>query len=275
MVSVLGIDAAWTTSQPSGVALVARAALGAWRCLSVSPSYSAFLRAADGETIPWDIPQCKGAAPDVRLILAAASRLLGGHSVGVVTIDMPVSRIPITRRREADNRISAEFGAAGCGTHSPTSARPGVLGADLTGAFSGAGYEVATADDKAGTLARLVEVYPHPALLRLLNEVYRLPCKASKSRKYWPTAGIRERIDKLLKVYRQILTALNAEIEGINLPLPGASSCASLSSLKRFEDALDALVCAWVGCQYVDCRVTPFGDAAAAIWVPDTRTIPA
>ena len=39
---VLGIDAAWTAHNPSGVALVQRAAEG-WQCLALAPSYEAFL----------------------------------------------------------------------------------------------------------------------------------------------------------------------------------------------------------------------------------------
>ena len=45
---VLGIDAAWTAHNPSGVALVHRAAED-WRCLSLAPSYNAFLALAAGQ----------------------------------------------------------------------------------------------------------------------------------------------------------------------------------------------------------------------------------
>ena len=44
---VLGIDAAWTAHNPSGVALVQRAEQG-WRCLALAPSYDAFLALAAG-----------------------------------------------------------------------------------------------------------------------------------------------------------------------------------------------------------------------------------
>ena len=37
---------------------------------------------------------------------------------------------------------------------------------------------------------------------------------------------------------------------------------------KVYEDGLDAVVCAWVGSEYVEARAEPFGDAKAAIWVP-------
>jgi len=34
------------------------------------------------------------------------------------------------------------------------------------------------------------------------------------------------------------------------------------------EDAIDALVCAWVGIAYLEDRVVSYGDATAPIWSP-------
>ena len=42
----------------------------------------------------------------------------------------------------------------------------------------------------------------------------------------------------------------------------------SISFLKRYEDALDALVCAWVGTRYVEGHADHYGDDDAAIWIP-------
>jgi predicted RNase H-like nuclease len=42
----------------------------------------------------------------------------------------------------------------------------------------------------------------------------------------------------------------------------------SASGLKRYEDALDALVCAWVGAKYLLGEAVAYGDGTAAIWVP-------
>ena len=89
MRSVMGIDAAWTAERLSGVALVAKGDKGPWRCVCVVPSYSDFIEAAEGKAIPWDAPACRGGAPNVGRLLSAASRLLGGHAVDVVTVDMP------------------------------------------------------------------------------------------------------------------------------------------------------------------------------------------
>ena len=51
---VLGIDAAWTVHQPSGIALVQNTAKG-WSCLAFAPSYEAFIAQASGQS--WDPKQ--------------------------------------------------------------------------------------------------------------------------------------------------------------------------------------------------------------------------
>ncbi len=38
MTAILGIDAAWTTAEPSGVALIAEHGTG-WQCVGLAPSY--------------------------------------------------------------------------------------------------------------------------------------------------------------------------------------------------------------------------------------------
>ena len=53
-----------------------------------------------------------------------------------------------------------------------------------------------------------------------------------------------------------------------SLALPTPAAVPSLSSLKRYEDALDALVCGWVAAQFVQGNAMPYGDATAAVWVP-------
>lgn len=52
MTVVLGIDAAWTTTEPSGVAVAARTDAG-WRVCGVAPSYDAFLALADRSAVDW------------------------------------------------------------------------------------------------------------------------------------------------------------------------------------------------------------------------------
>lgn len=137
--------------------------------------------------------------------------------------------------------------------------------------FERVGYQLATSDEAERPTRSLLEVYPHPALLLLLGLPERLPYKVSKSRRYWPTPSRDERRVRLLTNQHRVLEGLRESIDGIDLPLPEPEPGGSLASLKRYEDALDALVCAWVGTRYLDGKAKAYnrGDLTAAIWVPE------
>ncbi len=267
MLSILGIDAAWTSTEPSGVALLEQQKNGVWQCLALAPSYAAFIDLSNGEPVNWHAKPTAG-SPNPTALLNAAQRLLNGKTVTLVTVDMPLSTVPITGRRTADNAVSKAFGNVGCGTHSPQPNRPGNTGLMLSNGFVAAGYPLATATTQAPTYPRLIEVYPHPALLTLTNAPVRLCHKASKSKKYWPKSSIQERIVNLLNVYQNILQALRQHIEHIPLGLPMPKQVNNLAHLKRYEDALDALVCGWVGIKCLAGQIRCYGDATAAIWIP-------
>lgn len=148
----------------------------------------------------------------------------------------------------------------------------------MTNQFCKAGYQLVTSLDNAPVTRKFIEVYPHPALLALLRASYRVPYKVQKSSRYWPGVSVRERINRLLVQFADIHTAVAKEIEGVPLALPSPAAVSSLSSLKRYEDALDALVCGWVAAQFTQGNAIPYGDATAAVWVPKvdchTTTLP-
>lgn len=266
MSAVLGIDGAWTVGQPSGVCLVEQVA-ETWRCVAVAPSYDAFYALAEGQQVDWCAPgRVRGGDPDPERLLAVCGALLRGGSVDVVAVDMPLATVPITGRRAADSRISSVYGSRGCAVHSPTPARPGPLAERIRDGFEKRGFALATTVCGEKACPALVEVYPHPAVLCLLNAAYRIPYKASRAQRYWPAATGAERVANLLDAFRRIKEALDAYIGGIDIPIPTA--CPSLGALKRYEDALDAAVCAWVGIAFLEGRAEPYGDETAAIWVP-------
>src|SRR5215510_4300874 len=74
MRAVLGIDAAWTLAQPSGVALAAETIDG-WRLIAVASSYQHFDALADDRLTREARP--RGSMPDARALLASATRLCG------------------------------------------------------------------------------------------------------------------------------------------------------------------------------------------------------
>jgi len=275
MHAVLGIDAAWTPRNPSGVALVVQNS-GRWSLARVASSYDLFTGRKSGTL-------ALASRPDIPALAAAAVRL-AGTAIDVVTIDMPVSRAPITGRREADNAISRAFGGRGCSTHSPTPERPGALGAQITEGFRSCGYEVEAASRPGGTSPEstshprpLLEVYPHTALLALLGAPRRVPYKAGKSTRYWPGVPRATRIDRLLSVWARIHVALEERIAGVCSAFSHvfaedrASSGGQLTfaGMKSTEDAMDAVICAWVGVEYLSGRAVPYGDSEAAVWTPE------
>ena len=268
MTSVLGIDAAWTAGEPSGVALICAGSDRRWECVALAPSYESFIGIADGNAAQWSQPP-KAGCPEPEGLLKAAERLLGGERVTVVAVDMPLSFERITKRREADRAISRMFGGMGCGTHSPSATRPGGISDNLRESLDSLGYGLAVSKPDASTV---VEVYPHPALLCLLDRDYRVPYKVAKSRKYWPGMSLHQRADRLVAEFRYIYEGLTETIRAIPEFLPALPYEGTLSSLKRHEDALDALICAWVGARYLEGCAVPFGDDMAAIWVPNCRS---
>ncbi len=246
---VLGIDAAWTERNPSGLAVAVRNADG-WTLSGVFGSYAAFT----GQTA-----QAQGA------LLIPAAIAIAGAPPDLVAVDMPLSLQPIEGRREADNAVSRTFGGRKCGTHSPGKDRPGAIGRQLQADLAAAGYLLAT---DVVVPPCTIEVYPHPALLALTGARERLPYKAQKTGNYWPGASPTERRAQLMDVWSTLVLSLEERIGGVAkaLPLPGPASRGA--ELKSFEDKLDAVVCAWVGIETLEGRTTAYGDKDAAIWIP-------
>lgn len=254
---VLGVDAAWTPGQPSGVALVTKT--DRWRLKNVAPSYAAF---AETAACGWTM----GHRPDVSELLRSAAAL-AGRRPAIVAIDMPMSLHPITRRRVADDAVSRAYGARHCSTHTPSSERPGPLSDKLRTDFAAEGFPLRTRPAAAG----LIEVYPHPALVELTGAPRRLPYKVGRARAYWPELSPLRRREALICQWETIVGSLEAEIEGVVEALPLPLATVRLSALKAYEDQLDAVVCAWVGVCMLEGRAVAYGDADAAIWIPAAR----
>jgi predicted RNase H-like nuclease len=265
--AVLGIDAAWTEKQPSGVA-VAVETEGGWRLAAVEASYAGFFARAEGAASAEERP--RGEKPDAAKLLEAA-RMICGRRVDLIAVDMPLSRNPIVSRRPCDNQVSSEFGAAGAGVHSPNGNRPGRLSDALRGEFEAEGYALHTTQDISSPVAHgLVEVYPHAALIRLFGEKRRLEYKAGKTLTYWPKLSRDDRRVKLRTVWTRIVEALDGRIAGAADKLPPPPPSDLGWRLKAYEDKLDAVVCAAVAVACLEGEAEAYGDENAAIWVPHT-----
>lgn len=259
MKAVLGIDAAWTTSQPSGVAL-ARESDHGWELVIASPSYRDFI---DGRG-RWDGDRPAGSTPIAAEIIAAASKMAGAD-IDVVAIDMPLSRTPITSRRTSDNLVSSAYGSRKCGTHTPSASRPGLISDVLKMEFEAEGYQLVTEEIRTPAL---IEVYPHPALVELANAAERLRYKHAKARSYWPADPPTARRDNLIAVWREIIDLVDLRIPGTRAALPMPDARQPGFRLKAFEDMLDAVACAWVAIEFLEGRAIAYGDHDSSIWVP-------
>ncbi|SHI50493.1 Predicted nuclease (RNAse H fold) [Aureimonas altamirensis DSM 21988] len=245
--TVLGIDAAWTDRNPSGVALV-ECQPNSRRLLAVFGSYSEMIAVAGS---------------DSDHIEACIS--IGGQIPSVVAVDMPLSHDVIRSRRVSDNAVSALWGSRYCATHTPNELRPGEVGRRLHAALAARGFTLAT---EAITERSLIEVYPHPAIVELTGARQRLPYKVGKARKYWPEATLSERRCRLAETWQHIIRYLDDQVAGVQELLPLPMPEATTFGLKSFEDKLDAVVCAWVGCLALEGKATPYGDSRSAIWLP-------
>lgn len=261
MRAVLGIDAAWTATQPSGVALAARQKKE-WVLIAAEPSYEHFF--ARTEKRPPRDRRPPGSLPSVPALLASCHRLCG-CSVELIAIDMPLSRLPIDSRRFSDNAVSIAYGGRRCGTHTPSALRPGPISDDLRKSFDEAGYALRT---EAISTPGLIEVFPHPALLELTRAKERLPYKAAKIKRYWPDVTPEERRRRLYRQWSDIVDLLNCEMCGVRDAFPPLGLNASGRELKAFEDRLDAVICAWVAICALKRQAKAFGDRESAIWVP-------
>lgn len=263
MRAVLGIDAAWTLTEPSGVAAALEGPNG-WRLVASANSYRRFYALADGQ--PKE-ERPLGSPPNASVLLASASALCG-QPIDLVAIDMPLALSPIVGRRVSDDAVSRAYGARKCGTHTPSARRPGGISDALRQSFELAGYPLCT-----DTIASpgLIEVYPHPALVELAGAAKRLPYKASKVRSYWPAATPSQRRAYLYRQWHKIVALLECQIAGVAAALPPLARNASGWELKAYENRLDAITCAWVAVTCLERHAMPYGDANSAIWIPNPR----
>jgi predicted RNase H-like nuclease len=269
MDAVLGIDAAWGTRNPSGVALLVGKD-DKWRCVAAASSYEEFCELAKCANDP-PATRPSISMPNLSLVTRAAKKLAASSTLKIVAVDMPLATNEITGRREADNQVSRAFGTYLCATHSPAPERLGPLSAWTTAQFEKRGFKLRRFGPSATPDGSLIEVYPHAALVRLLDLKERLKYKVGRRRKHWPGLSNDQRKKKLLESFHQIIRGLSVEITNLKSALSVPSESETFATLKRFEDKLDAVICAWVGTQFLGGTIESYGDDTAAIWIPRAR----
>ena len=115
----------------------------------------------------------------------------------------------------------------------------------------------------------VASIVPHPALVELAGASERLPYKTPKTGTYWPSATPMERRARLYRQWKEIVSLLDGQIANVSEVLPIPDISATKAQAKACEDALDAIVCAWVAICALERRARPLGDDSSAIWIPN------
>lgn len=260
---VLGVDAAWTDKNPSGVALLKWVPNSKPELVRAGRSYDEFFNVGKPD---WQ-NRVEGSKPNFSKIIECCPKM-----VDLVALDMPLSPQGITGRREADNAISREYGNRKVSTHTPSRNRPGELAKIIFNQLTENSFSWACGHIKTPAF---IEVYPHVAIIELFggdDECFnkRFQYKVQKIAKYWPCASKDERSRKIicnLNKLRNKIASVTTGIEQI-LPQLEPTSSYSINCLKGYEDLLDAVLSALVGCNFLEEKSEPFGDQIGVIWVP-------
>lgn len=259
---VLGIDAAWTETQPSGVCLLKD---DSYECviLKLSSSYDGFIKGDDSIKL-----KPLGSKPEIDNLINACN----GETIDCIAIDMPLSNQLIEGRRSSERTISSAYGGKGAATHSPTSERPGKISLDLVNDFKEVGYKLSLANDVIRENA-LIEVYPHASIIEYLELDYRLPYKVGKKNSYkaWKHLLPEERTKKIITNLNMLIERLGRSVSNVSdfIPILDIEEDYNIWQLKAYEDMIDALICALTGLSYVTGNIRGYGEKDGTIWVPN------
>jgi predicted RNase H-like nuclease len=260
---VLGIDAAWTAKNPSGIALVSTET-DPPKLIRASPSFEDFMLGTKPDA--W----CGKHEPQASLseVLSKAAEIAGG-AVTVIAVDMPVAMIRFGSGGNATTQFPENSGDTNGNSH-PYRTAPSKVSIDFM-RDAAAGFTLRTCSSRTNGGPSVLEAYPHVALLKLFQEddgqlPERLRYKLSRRKAYWPTLSPEEGREEIKREWERILARLKSKID---LDLEIACAGRKLRCWKAWEDVIDAIVCCWVGLQWLAGRAKPYGDAEAAIWVPN------
>jgi len=259
---VLGIDAAWTVKNPSGVALLKWFPKSKPELVRAGRSYDEFCNIGKAD---WQnsIGDSKHNLDFLKIIECCHEK------VDLVAFDMPLSPQKITGRRKADDVISREYGNRKVSTHSPSSNRPGDISNNIFKLLTENGFSWACGHIKTPAF---IEVFPHVAIIELFDYDKRFPYKVQKRAKYWPKDSCEERSRKIICKLNELRNKIASEATGIEqfLPQLEPTKYYSIKFLKGYEDLLDAVLCALVGCNFLEGKAEPKppDDLTGVIWVP-------
>lgn len=259
----LGIDAAWTNKNPSGLCLLEKDN-NEIRILNCGRSYNEFIE----EEIDWEITPKDGEP----LISEVLNYCKNKHNKpNCISVDMPISSELITRRRSCDNEISSAYATKGAAVHSPTKERPGKIALKIYNELNKNGYIWKLYNMEISDY-NLIEVYPHTAIIEYFKLDYRYEYKVSKKNSYKSFKPLKpdERLKKLIRNLNWLIKKLSLKVENIYeyIPLLDVDYKYKIRELKGVEDLIDSIICSLVGIDYIEDNIVAYGKEDGAIWVP-------
>jgi predicted RNase H-like nuclease len=228
----VGVDLAWASRKPTGVAVL-------------DP---------DGRLVHL------GAERDDAAVLAALSPYVQGDCL--VAFDAPLVVTNPTGQRPAEAALNRDFRRFEAGAHPANTTKP-----EFADAPRGARLALALGldmDPHSSAARRAIEVYPHPATVVLFRLARTLKYKAKAGR---DVARLRSELLLLMDGVEKLahapiaLTVAGDDWARLRQLVVGAQR---KSELRRAEDPVDAVVCAYVAlyAQRFPAGVTIYGDFA-------------
>jgi len=245
-VRLVGVDLAWSAHRASGVLALN------WDGTSARP-------------MAWDALTGVGAVVDF------IARTVGGGPA-LVAVDAPLLVPNETGTRPGDRALSREYRQREAGAYPANRRRlgPDVVGEVLVAKLRDHGFTLSPLVRRRAEVRQVVEVYPHPAQVELFGLPKTLKYKARPGRT--PEARWAE-----LRTLRDLLGTLARR----EPPLRAKGLLEDLDpwglrgrSLKRVEDLLDALVCAYVALHlwfWGEMGYRAFGDLRTGFILVPTR----
>ncbi len=239
-----GVDLAWGTRNPTGVAVVD----------------------SEGDLVS------AGAVRDDDEIVAALRPYLHGDCV--VGFDAPLVVNNPTGQRPAETALNRDFRRFEAGAHPANTGKPefadGPRGARLAETL---GLDM---DPRSVTVRRAIEVYPHAATVALFRLERTLKYKAKPGRTLERLKSelllLMDGIERLADADVPLRVADHHDWVALRKQVTTAQR---KSDLRRAEDPVDAVVCAYVALYSQRCpaRITIYGDLASGYIV--TPSLPA
>ena len=213
---VVGVDLAWASRNRSGVCVVEDGLVLDSACLRSDEEIEGWIRARTGDEV-------------------------------LVAFDAPLIVRNRHGRRACETVLASAFAAEHAG---PVPANLTLLRGDVRAARLSRRLKlsVVPAAVRRRPLRAAIEVYPHPALVVLLERAERLPYKAKRNRTLAVRHAAMGALLEGLRSFKRADPPLDVTTSPRWATLVAAWAAGpSGAALKRLEDELDAYVCAYIG----------------------------